>query len=48
MDNMLTEAYLLTYFALPDKTVEKLKQIAKNNNVSFVLYLNELYKEFNP
>lgn len=45
---MLSEEFILKFFQLPEETVNELRLIAKNNNLNWIDYLNELYIEFNP
>lgn len=43
---LVPEEVILKYFQLPEEVVEEMRQVAKTNNLDWLEYLNQLYREF--
>ena len=45
--NMVTEEIILSFFQLPKETEDELRAQAKLADIEWIVFLNELYDQFN-
>lgn len=44
----MNEAAIITFLAVDDDTLIKLRELCQNQGMEWIVYLNALYEEFNP
>ena len=43
---LASEETILKFLQLPEQSLENLRQISKDYNLDWIMYLNQLYREF--